>query len=86
MKEKTGRILPEDEKVRCGWGPFSWDSRFIAACAIHDKRYKEKKGARRDADKEFLNNSLAIAGNSFWLRLRVYLMYGVVRSLGWLLW
>lgn len=86
--------LPDDPLIQCGYGWFStrhvqkligMPEPFLSACLIHDQRYGDRKGKRREWDRELLRNMLE-ASISTWDRARAYLFYGTVRLLGGPVW
>ena len=88
-------ILPEDPNVICGYGPFSTSEKdpFNAACALHDEAYTthmidKNEVSQKAADLRLLIDMLEVAKKkkSTVLKLKAYLYYGIVRSVGWLFW
>lgn len=58
--------------------PFGFD--FTEACARHDLLYTEPRGMRREtADSIFLNEMLAVVGDSVLGKITAYAYYGAVR-------
>lgn len=88
-------LFPDDPNPACGYGPFRTgaDDPFLRSCVVHDLRYGQhdtgeelEPYTRSRADREFLDNMLRQSGDSLALKVRAYVYYGLVRSLGWLVW
>ena len=87
--------LPDDKEPGCGYGLFKTgeDDPLLRACDVHDARYGQHEVGKEfepysqaRADREFLNNSLRLAGGSKILKARAYIYYGLIRTFGWLVW
>lgn len=59
---------------------------FNPACGIHDLKYQNKIGTRKQVDKEFLEHMLRIAGDDKRLRRWAYTFYYSVRIGGGFSW
>lgn len=59
---------------------------FTPACNQHDTGYVLKELSRKQIDKRFFKNMLAIAGNSPALVSTAFLWFGIVRLFGGLVW
>ena len=81
--------LPDDSGYGCGWWIFKTcdDDSFFECCKGHDDLYTNHGDtSQKEADLQFYNCCLTVAGDSNYLKYRAWLFYGIVRSLGWMFW
>lgn len=83
----------EDPYDGCGVGIASTSKKdpFYESCRWHDATYSDgsiwqDKYSRETIDKHFLQQMLLIAGDSYGLKMRAYLYYGLARLFGSRLW
>lgn len=84
------KLLSDDPTPRCGYKWFSLKENhpFTSACAKHDAAFSDKKASRNLADTQLLKDMLEAAKEKKSIKLRVeaYLLYGIARTLGKILW
>ena len=87
--------LPEDKEIGCGYWKFKLRANhpFTPACQWHDDIFEAKEQgkttySRNRADKGFLNAMLKIAAErkSRWLKIQAYVLWGLARTFGRIVW
>lgn len=81
-------LLPEDQNIACGYGPFSFKGPFLRACRLHDFDFATKDKSYWRALSNFYNRLDLIATNqgSPLLHIAKYPVAAVAGILGIPLW
>ena len=83
--------MKEDKRNGCGVYPLVARGWPKYACEWHDKAYSkdswaQKSLTRKQTDEWFLRQLLEVSGSNPAKKTASYVMYGIVRVLGWAFW